>query len=152
MISPDEILGYWQQMRPELPEVRKVVQATDAAELANIMQEHKQFDNVLLLSIDPDYEIAGGQDNYMWGNTCGLFILEKTDYREGTAAYREMISRTRIIGKKIAENLVRDMIGAIGMRCNFLAWLDVESIELSPVRLQNSCNGFYLQFYVKSRP
>jgi hypothetical protein len=152
MIEPDVLKQYWTILQGEYPEIKRIECVTDAVELGKLLSEHQQSDNILLVSLDPHYAPKGGDDSYMYDNTCGLFILEKTDYSDGSQAYREVTNRTRALSKKIMDRMISDKTDGGGVYCNFLSHLQLPSMELSPIRMLNQCNGFYLEFNVLSKP
>lgn len=152
MITPEQLHQYWTILQADMPEIKRIECISDENELAELLNDHQMRDNIMLVSLDPSYSTRGDSDSFRWENICGLFIVTKFDYSDGRTALREAFASARALGKKIAERMLWDKNSGGGIHCNFLSHLVDESIQMDPVRMNQSLNGFYLEFKINSLP
>lgn len=151
MFRISQLKEYAQVLKDSVDELKSCHMAVTVEELSQILAKHKKDENLLLLALVPSHDMAGGQHDAQWINICGFFILEKTDYKHGRAEFLEIFERTQEAAYKVVEKMREDKDTGGGIYCNFLAGLDESSISIEPIKMQDDCNGHYLELNFKTR-
>lgn len=114
----------------------------DDTELSDLLKERVGEENTFLISVMPDFDMKGEQDKEKWENILQFFILDKTDYSEGRAAFFDIFVQTQIKARAFVYKLLQDKANEDGVFCGFLSWLKEDSISVRPVWKMNGCNGW----------
>jgi hypothetical protein len=115
----------------------------DNTELSKFLKERVPEDNTFLISVMPDFEMKGEEDNSKWENILQFFILDKTDYSENDHdAFLNIFVQTQIKSKAFVDKLLEDKSNHKGVFCGFLSWLKEGSISVRPVWKKDGCNGW----------
>lgn len=123
----------------------------DDSELSKILKERVPEDNTFLISVMPEFNIKGQEDNAKWENILQFFILDKTDYSEHDRdSYRNIFVQTQIKAQAFVDKLLEDKSNHEGVFCGFLSWLDENSIRVSPVWKKDGCNGWTVEINLDS--
>lgn len=123
----------------------------DESELAKILKDRVEDDNTYLISVMPDYNVKGEEDNAKWENVLQFFILDKTDYSEHDRdSYHNIFVQTQIKAKAFVDKLLDDKANHASVFCGFLSWLKEDSINVRPVWKMNGCNGWTITINLDS--
>lgn len=123
----------------------------DDTELSKFLKERVPEDNTFLISVMPDYEMKGEEDNSKWENILQFFILDKTDYSEHDHdAFLDIFVQTQIKAKAFVDKLLEDKANHEGVFCGFLSWLKENSISVRPVWKKDGCNGWTVEINLDS--
>jgi hypothetical protein len=123
----------------------------DTTELSKVLKERVEEDNTFLISVMPDYDMNGEQDNSKWENMLQFFILDKTDYSEHDRdEFLNIFVKTQIKTRAFVDKLLEDKTNSEGIFCGFLSWLKEDSISVKPVWKMNECNGWTVTINLES--
>jgi hypothetical protein len=123
----------------------------DTTELSKVLKERVEEDNTFLISVMPDYDMKGEEDNSKWENMLQFFILDKTDYSEHDRdAFLNIFVKTQIKTRAFVDKLLEDKTNGEGVFCGFLSWLKEDSISVKPVWKMNECNGWTVTINLES--
>jgi hypothetical protein len=115
-------------------------------ELSKLLKERVEEDNTFFIAVMPDFQMKGDEDNSKWENILAFFILDKTDYSEHDHdSYINIFVETQIKAQAFVDKLLEDKANKDGIFCNFLSWLDENSIRVSPVVKKDGCNGWMVE-------
>lgn len=118
----------------------------DDRELSEILKERVQEDNTYLISVMPDFNMKGDEDQARWENVLQFFILDKTDYSEHDRdSYRNIFVQTQAKALAFVYKLLEDKTNITGSFCGFLSRLDENSIRVYPVKNKDGCNGWSVE-------
>lgn len=118
----------------------------DDSELSKILKELVPEKNTLLIAVMPEFNMKGEEDQAKWQNVLQFFILDKTDYSEHDRdSYINIFVQTQAKAQAFVEKLIDDKANHDGMFCNFLSWLDENSIIVYPVWKKDGCNGWSVE-------
>ena len=118
----------------------------DDSELSKILKERIEEDNTYLISVVPEFNMKGDEDQAKWENILQFFILDKTDYSEHDRdGYLNIFVTTQAKAQAFVEKLLEDKTNHDGMFCGFLSWLDENSIRVYPVWKKDGCNGWAVE-------
>lgn len=135
-----------------IPAIKRIETVVTSEELAKILSDHTEEQNILMLCLWPYKKMSGNQDSAMWVNVMGFFFLTKTDYSEhDREGLLQVFDGTELAARKFVEKLLSDKSDNTGIFCNALAWMEESSISIDPVKALNGCNGHYVEFTMKTR-
>lgn len=118
----------------------------DDSELSKILKERVEEDNTFLISVVPEFNMKGEEDQAKWENVLQFFILDKTDYSEHDRdSYLNIFVNTQAKAQAFVEKLLEDKANHEGLFCGFLSWLDENSIRVYPVWKKEQCNGWAVE-------
>lgn len=118
----------------------------DDSELSKVLEERAEEDNTFFISVLPEFQMKGQEDNAKWENILTFFILDKTDYSEHDRdEFRNIFVNTQIKTQAFIDKLLEDKTDNQGMFCGFLSWLDENSIGVYPVWKKMGCNGWRVE-------
>ena len=147
MITREQINLMADDVMLAIPEIKKSQVVVTEHELAKFIGDHTQEENILMLCLWPSRKITGEQDNTRWGNVMGFFFLDKTDYSEhDQESFLAIFDRTEDVARRFIEKLLEDKSENGGFECNAYAHLDEGSISCEPIKMNNGCNGHYVEF------
>lgn len=123
----------------------------DDSELSKVLKERVEEDNTYLISVMPDFQMKGEEDNSKWENILQFFILDKTDYSEHDRdGFRNIFVQTQYKASRFVYKLLEDKANVDGIFCGFLSWLKEDSISVTPVWKKEQCNGWMVQINLDS--
>jgi hypothetical protein len=123
----------------------------DNSELSKILKERAAEENTFLIAVMPQYDLKGAEDNAKWNNQLMFFVLDKTDYSElNHEDYLNLFAATQIKAQALVYKMLEDKSES-GRFCGILSWLNEDSIGVSPVWKNNSCNGWLITVSLDSR-
>ncbi|MDR6844529.1 hypothetical protein [Flavobacterium granuli] len=118
----------------------------DNSGLSKLLKERVEEENTFLIAVMPDFQMKGQEDSTKWENILQFFILDKTDYSEHDHdGFINIFVETQVKAKAFIDKLIEDKSNRNGVFCNFLSWLDEESIRVSPIWEMNQCNGWKVE-------
>lgn len=118
----------------------------DDSELSKILKERVPEDNTFLIAVVPEFNMKGEEDQAKWENILQFFILDKTDYSEHDRdSYLDIFVTTQAKALAFVNKLLEDKGNHEGMFCNFLSYLDENSIRVYPVWKKDGCNGWAVE-------
>jgi hypothetical protein len=118
----------------------------DNAELSKLLKEREPEENTFLIAVMPEFQMKGEEDRSKWENILQFFILDKTDYSEHEHdGYINIFVETQAKTKAFVDKLIEDKSNREGVFCNFLSWLDENSISVRPVNKKDGCNGWVVE-------
>jgi hypothetical protein len=118
----------------------------DNSELSKLLKERVEEDNTFLIAVMPEFQMKGEEDRSKWENMLQFFILDKTDYSEHDRdGYLNIFVQTQAKAQALVDKLIEDKSNREGVFCNFLSWLDENSIRVSPVWKMDQCNGWMVE-------
>jgi hypothetical protein len=118
----------------------------DNSELSKLLKDRVAEDNTFLIAVMPEFQMKGEEDRSKWENILQFFILDKTDYSEHDRdSYLNIFVQTQAKAQAFVDKLIEDKANRDGVFCNFLSWLDENSIRVSPVWKMNQCNGWMVE-------
>lgn len=124
----------------------------DDSEMANVLQDHEQGMNSLLVGVLPDFAVSGEENNAKWLNLCSFYVLDKTDYSEyDREGFHNIFAQTQLKAREVVYHLLEAKANHEGLFCGFLSWLNEDSISVNPVWRFSDCNGWVISFNFKSR-
>lgn len=145
MLTVIRLKEYTAEIVASIAELNSGYTCVTRDELTKFMKDHNTEKNQLLLTILPEHNIVGSEDNVMWENALGMYVFEKTDYSEHDHdSYLNIFANTQATAKKLVDKLFDDKANHTGALCNFLQRLEESSIIVSPVKGVNGCNGYYI--------
>lgn len=151
MLTVSKLQEYCDRVKTALPAIKRSEVAVVKDDLAQFMQDHKKDMSILMLALLPEHGMGGAAGAAKWENICGFFFLIKTDYSALKGAdYINLFADTQQVAKEFAELLLIDQADNYG--CGMLAYLDAGSISASPIKALSGCNGYYVQFSMKTNP
>lgn len=125
----------------------KVIVTTD--DLSKIMRDHHSDSNILMITILPEHDVEGIEDNYSINNICGFYFLEKTDYSDIVAEeYLNIFERTQQCAKDFLEKVFSDQ--EEGKYCGLFSNLSKSPSQVSPVKALSGCNGYFVSLEFKT--
>ncbi|WP_116787617.1 hypothetical protein [Flavobacterium psychrotrophum] len=152
MISRQQLIQLAEDAQQAIPEIKRVETVVTAEELAKLLNDHSEEQNILMLCLWPYKKMTGAEDRAMWSNTMGFFFLTKTDYSEfDREGLLQIFDSTELTAKRFVEKLLSDKADNASIFCNALSFLDENSISVDPVKALNGCNGHYVEFTLKTR-
>lgn len=151
MLKISTLKQYNLAIQQAIPAIKKQIVVVTPDELVNFMREHKAEDNILMIAIVPDHGVAGEQDKVQWENNTGYYFLEKTDSKIKHDDYLAVFERTQDVVEQFVTKLLTDKSDNAGIFCNFLSFLEEESISPRPVKGMADCNGYFVPFSFRSR-
>lgn len=151
MLKVSQLRQYTNTVKDAISEINSAYLVVSKDELMKFLQDHNSEQNTMMLSVVPEHDMAGSQDNARWQNTLGFYFLEKTDYSEyDHDGFLSIFERTQAVAEKFVHKLLTDKCDNTGLFCGFLAWLEEDSFTATPVKMLNGCNGYYIQLAMKS--
>lgn len=124
-----------------------IVVSTD--EVAKLMKEHNEENNILMIAIVPEHDIKGKEDSAMVDNGTIFYFLEKTDYSEVTQdGYLEVFERTQLVAKEFVEKILSDKED--NKFCGLFQHLADNAFQISPIKALSSCNGHFVNVSFKT--
>ncbi|EHO13811.1 hypothetical protein [Myroides odoratimimus] len=124
-----------------------IVVSTD--EVAKLMKEHNEENNILMIAIVPEHDIKGKEDSAMVDNGTIFYFLEKTDYSEVTQdGYLEVFERTQLVAKEFVEKILSDKED--NKFCGLFQHLADNVFQISPIKALSSCNGYFVNVSFKT--
>jgi hypothetical protein len=118
----------------------------DNSELSKLLKDRVAEDNTFLIAVMPEFQMKGEEDRSKWENILQFFILDKTDYSEyDRDGYLNIFVETQAKAQAFVDKLIEDKSNRDGVFCNFLSWLDENSIRVSPVWKMDQCNGWMVE-------
>jgi hypothetical protein len=118
----------------------------DNAELSKFLKDREPEENTFLIAVMPDFQMKGEEDRSKWENILQFFILDKTDYSEHDHdGYIDIFVETQAKAQAFVDKLIEDKSNREGVFCNFLSWLDENSISVRPVNKKDGCNGWVVE-------
>ncbi len=125
----------------------KIVVSTD--EVAKLMKEHHEDNNILMIAIVPEHDIKGKEDNTMVDNGTIFYFLEKIDYSElSHDEYLAVFERTQLVAKEFVLKILSDKED--NKFCGLFSHLADNAFQISPIKALNSCNGYFVNLTFKT--
>ena len=151
MLKIADLKTYAADIMNEIESIKSFELAVTKFNLSKFMQKHRKDMNMLMLVLIPEHDMTGSEDNARWENTVGFYFLEKTNYSEHDhEGYLSIFERTQQVAKEFVDKLLNDKADNTGLFCGFLAFLDENSISVTPIVAIDGCNGYYLEISMKS--
>lgn len=118
----------------------------DDTELSKVLEDRSEGENTMFISVLPEFRMKGQENNAKWKNILMFFILDKTDYSEHDRdGLLNIFVKTQDKALDFINKLLDDKSDNQSIFCNFLSWLDENSIGVYPVWKKNGCNGWRVE-------
>lgn len=146
-MSPNELRELLAEMKAEVPEINSAWGVIDDTHLGKTLESKSKDDNIFLVGVLPSYGSEGtSADNVKQNTACQFLILEKTSYSELTSdQFWEVFEKTYQAVEKIKKIILRK---ASEECLPYLYNIDVNSINIDPVRHKAECNGYSIDFEI----
>ncbi|WP_049037518.1 hypothetical protein [Elizabethkingia anophelis] len=146
-MSPNELRELLAEMKAEVTEINSAWGVIDDTHLGNTLESKSKDDNIFLVGVLPSYGSEGtSADNVKQNTACQFLILEKTSYSELTPdQFWEVFEKTYQAIEKIKGIILRK---ASEECLPYLYNIDVNSINIDPVRHKAECNGYSIDFEI----
>lgn len=136
--------NYAQELQDTINGINSNRVVLDNSMVTKYLENHQSSYNALLVAVMPDFGSKGTNvDDYKSTAKTQLMILKKTtyseyDYEAFIGIFEEMYS--------IVEDVLKKLINDATSGCNYLRFLNVSSIAITPVWDYNHCNGWSISF------
>ena len=146
-MSPNELRELLAEMKAEVPEINSAWGVIDDTHLGNTLENKSKDDNIFLVGVLPSYGSEGDSvDNVKQNTICQFLVVEKTAYGELTPdQFWDVFEKTYQAIEKIKEIILRK---ASEDCLPYLFNINVNSINIDPVRHKAECNGYSLDFEI----
>lgn len=150
MILIDKVEEYAQKLVDEIPELKTMFLVVDDSNLASLLKDCTDSNNIILVAFIPDNEtVATNVDNSQDLDSLIFLVLEKTDSKAGHSEMLESFKRTQLAAKKIKLQMIEDKENFTDCG-NTLRDLEIASIKIEPVWRLTGTNGFEISYQLKT--
>lgn len=149
MISILSLNEYLAECKASFKEINRTQVLFDDSTIVEFMKDHDFTHNIFMLGIIPQFDSSGtNTDNLQFNNNLAFLFVEKVDYNDLTYDQELLVfHRTLELAKKFLLK-VADEAGQ--STCHEMNLIDVSSIGINPVRNLASCNGYEVEFTLKT--
>ena len=134
------------ELKPELPEIKKIEFVVTDDELANLMTDHKKEENLLLVVVVPSYSGFGEEDESGIQSYLQFFLCKKVDLKvfknqdEYISTLEEILAVLKPFVKKLFTN----------ENCASFE-LERGTLRIDPFARKASCMGYSIEVDEKSQ-
>lgn len=139
MISLKELREALAEVKTLVPELKKIERVATDDQFVNALNEHKNSDNALLVSVTPSYNSFGNEGFQGYKSYLQFFILNKIDYKKT----KPVDEQEKL--QPIALKFVEALYDYGDEDCKLLGGLDFENYKLLPVTNIAECCGWEIQ-------
>lgn len=148
MISINSIAEYLAECKNQFTEINRTVLLFDDGDIVNFMKDHKESDNIFMIGIIPQFDSSGTHmDNLKFNNNLAFLFLEKISYKIIHDQSLLVFHRTLELAKKFVSKLKEESGES---SCHEMDLIEAGSIGINPVMNLASCNGWEVEFSLKT--
>ena len=149
MIEIQKVQDYSEALKEAIPEIKKVTIVIDDSQLSKELAELR-IGETLLVGFIPSHQIEGANaDSVMSMDYMLWLVLNKMDRGDGSKVFLDKMKLAQKITKDIIKKMLDDKPG-FGTNCGMMKFLQVPSIKADPVWALNSCDGYEINWTLKS--
>ena len=148
MLKVNEFREYIIAIKDAITEITVAETVMDDTQLSKFLQTQKG-DTHLILGIIPKHNLAGGMDDLKSTDKTSILILEKvTRKNDNHEAFLNRIHQAQAVAQKVIDKLLLDAND--DDRCDFIRYLEASSFDINPIWGLNSCDGYQIDFSLKT--
>lgn len=149
MISINSLREYLVECKAEFPKIKKTQLLYDDSTIVEFMKDHAAGEDIYFLSIIPEFSShSKNEDSVLFSNMLSFLFLEKVNYND--ISYDEellVFHRTLELAKKFVTKLLEESGNSTCHEMNKINW---ETLEIVPIKNLASCNGYGVEFSLKT--
>lgn len=146
MIDPQTLAEHIVESTTDIPAIkRREVLVTDD-ELVELLNDHKETDNIMLVAVLPSYGGFGEEDNSGAISFMQFFILEKVDYKKfkNRDAYIAVFQRTLTAAVAFLDAMFNlEILNCSSEKLQY-------DFQIRPISRKAQCNGYEIQIDSKA--
>ncbi len=148
MISINSLREFLAECKSEFPEIKKETLLFDDGDIINYMKDFPESENIFMLGIIPEFDSDGkNRDALNFQNHLAFLFMEKISYKITHDQKLQVFHRTLELAKKFVSKLVNE---AGESSCHEMNLIEADSIGIHPVMNLASCNGYEVEFALKT--
>lgn len=148
MLKVNEFRAYITAIKEAIAEITVAETVMDDSQLAKFLQSQKG-DTHLILGIIPKHNLSGGFDDLRATDTTSILILEKVTRKNNSHQdFLDRIHNAQAVTQKVIDKILYDAND--DDRCDFIRYLEPNSLDINPIWGLNSCDGYQIDFYLKT--
>lgn len=146
MIDPRTLSELVNEIKANICEIKKLDFVASDDEFVEILADHKATENLILVTVLPDYAGGGAEDNGEITTMMQFFVLEKVDYKamKNRDDYMAVFQRTL----EAARKFLQAFFALMQERC-YAEKLDYD-FTIRPIPRKAQCNGYEIQIDSKA--
>lgn len=151
MITIQELQNYAADVLGNIPEFKSKFIVIDDSQLSKVMEDISFDDNLIFVAVIPSHKMNGNDSDAAMPLDLMLFmVLNRFDRKDGHEAFLESMSLCQNATKKLINKMIADKRDENQM-CGLMKYLQVQSISVDPIWELLGCDGYEINFQIKSR-
>jgi hypothetical protein len=148
MILLSDLRVYGESLKERIDGINYFGTVLDESEISRGLNSINNSQNTLLFLVIPEAAASGSsQDNLRNQTTLDFILVDKTIYKEGHEKYIGTFETTQLLAIELGRTIFNDADSG----CHeLLSFIDYANYGIRPVNAQAGCNGWMLQFGIKS--
>jgi hypothetical protein len=148
MILLQDLEDYVVTIKDRVAAINFTATVLDGTEVNRRVKDLNGENNTLLFLLIPEVNGSGSRENnYRGGTTMDIYLLNKTDYKEGQDEYIQVFKDTQPVAIEVAKLIFNDAQSG----CHpLLQHIDFTKYNITPAAAMAGCNGWFIQFEIKS--
>lgn len=151
MITISNLRTFTAEVLAEIPEFNKQLIVIDDSQLSKFMSDISEDDNLIFVAVIPSHKMNGNNsDDAMPLDLMLFMVLNKFDRQDGQEAFLNSMELCQLATKKLIDKMIANKRDETKM-CGIMKFLQVQSISVDPVWELLGCDGYEINFQLKSR-
>lgn len=150
MVTVNQLIAYGNVLQEAIPAIEFNETVVDDSQLVkdlrNITPEHGH----LLYLVIPSAQNDGADDSLRKNNRLQFLILKKSDKSITHEAFLEIMQQTQETALAVERNMLSQKTHPSNEGCTFMIWLQENSIAINPIWNYAECNGWTIDFSMKT--
>ena len=148
MLNVNDFRDYIQSVKTDVTEITVAETVMDESQLSKFLEKQTE-DDYIVLGIIPKHNPTGTIDSLRSKDTTAILVLKKIARSNQThQLFLDTINEAQAITKKVIDKLLFDFQDE--ERCDFIRYLEVSSLDINPIWGLNACDGYQIDFSLKT--
>jgi hypothetical protein len=148
MLKVNDFRAYIAAIKDSITEITVARTVMDETQLTQAL-EAQTSDTYILLGIIPKHKFVGKPENLESSDSTTILILKKVvRSNQDHEIFLDVIDESQTIAQKVIDKLLYDYED--DANCNFMKRLNVSSFDINPIWGLNSCDGYEIDFSLKT--
>mgnify|MGYP000545456277 CR=1 FL=1 len=144
MLKLNEFRTYIKAIETAIAEITSSETVIDDSQLSKFLQNQKG-ETHLILGIIPKHKLTGSIDVLKSTDKASILVLQKiTRDKENHTKFLDRLTESQTVAKKVTDKLLIDFQD--DDRCDFIRYLNTNSLDINPIWGLNSCDGYQIDF------